>query len=191
MAEATANATTLPEKPKSKMDLALEMRIAGKTVPKIAAELKIKSAAVRELIKEALEVTVPEHSEQLRQIELDRLDAAQDAIWPKVLSGQVGAVKAFLKIQERRTAFTGLDIPKRKPIQDPADRLAALLGADPQQFRDWTKGKKITVREREVTMSEPENEPIPGQPVIEVSSEVVTEAEIEESDSPANGAAFR
>jgi hypothetical protein len=42
-----------------------------------------------------------------------RLDALHQAIWPKALAGDVGAVHAILKIMEHRGRLLGLETPAK------------------------------------------------------------------------------
>lgn len=42
-------------------------------------------------------------------LELERLDALTEALWPKAMSGQTPAVAAILRVMERRAKLLGLD----------------------------------------------------------------------------------
>lgn len=61
-----------------------------------------------------------EDVEDLRQLELDRLDAMQHAIWPRVLdsedSNQHWAMDRALKIQDQRSRLMGLNKPVRQEV---------------------------------------------------------------------------
>jgi hypothetical protein len=76
---------------------------------------------------------VQEDIEQIRKIESERLDIAQSAIWGSVLSGNIPAVTALIRIQERRAKLLGLDQPIRQQIEvtnydgDTIDREVARL----------------------------------------------------------------
>lgn len=52
-------------------------------------------------------------AEALRKMGNDRLDMGQSAIWGKVLQGDIPAINAWLKIEERRAKLNGLDQPVR------------------------------------------------------------------------------
>jgi len=43
------------------------------------------------------------------QLELERLDAMQAAIWDDAMNGHLGAIDRVLKIMERRAKLLGLD----------------------------------------------------------------------------------
>lgn len=49
--------------------------------------------------------------DKIRQLELQRLDRALNAIWDRVLEGKTHAVAAMLKVMERRAKILGLDAP--------------------------------------------------------------------------------
>lgn len=49
----------------------------------------------------------------MRQVENDRLDMAQAAIWVKVLQGDNMSISNLLRIMDRRAKLNGLDVPVR------------------------------------------------------------------------------
>lgn len=89
---------------------AARLRVAGMTYGQIARELGYANeSAAYNAVKGALRrVTVPA-VEELRLIEGERLDLAQQAIWERVLQGELEALRAFLKLSERRARLFGLD----------------------------------------------------------------------------------
>jgi hypothetical protein len=50
---------------------------------------------------------------ELRRLGQDRLDTALQAIWPDVLAGDIPAVNALIRLEERRAKLYGLDMPTR------------------------------------------------------------------------------
>jgi len=102
--------------------LAVQLRLAGKTYEEIAARLGVgRSAAYRiisrELVRRAKEDGI--QLEQLRALELGRLDEMQAALWPKVQAGIVDAILGVLRILERRARLLGLDSPARHEVAGP------------------------------------------------------------------------
>ena len=80
-------------------------------------------------------------TEEARQVEIDRLDRLQRAVWVKALEGDIQAVNAVLKLMERRSRLLGLDAPTRvtadlttyeggTEIDREVARLAELLASD-------------------------------------------------------------
>ena len=99
---------------------ALELRKAGISYARIAETLGYKdgSGAWR-AVKAALKKTLQEPSDELRMLEIERLDAMLAAIWGSVKQGQYGAQDRALKIMERRAKLLGLDAPTKIAPVDP------------------------------------------------------------------------
>ena len=95
---------------------AINLRMAGATLEQIASLLGFATAAgvykaiMRELGQSAQETG---STEAARQLSLKRLDEMLLHTWPRVLSGDQGAVKDALRIEERRAFLMGLDAPKQ------------------------------------------------------------------------------
>lgn len=93
----------------------LQKRLAGWTLEKIAASQSPRLSPQR--IYQIISVTLTEHLheplEEVRALELQRLDELTRAVWAKALDGDLGAVAATLKILERRAALLGLNAPVR------------------------------------------------------------------------------
>ncbi len=112
---------------------ALALRKVGVTYEKIATELGYASASgAQKAVVSALRKVITEPAEELRQLELSRLDALLLSLWPAASKGSVGAVDRVLKIMERRAAYLGLDAPKRLDVslEQLAERAAAEAGLD-------------------------------------------------------------
>lgn len=97
---------------------AVELRARGLTYEQVAQEVGYTSRATAyNAISEALEVRQAEGVEQLRRLELDRLDAVHASVWPQAMDGHVPSVMALLRVMELRTRLLGLQAPadrKRK-----------------------------------------------------------------------------
>jgi hypothetical protein len=104
------SATSQQIKAVDKHAQALKMRQAGASYDDIARVLGYKSASgAYHAIKAGLKKTLQEPAEELRFLELSRLDEALKAIWPDVRKGSLFAIDRFLKISERRSRLLGLD----------------------------------------------------------------------------------
>jgi hypothetical protein len=93
---------------------AIDYRLQGMTYREIAQELGVTPTRARQLVAEALaaiEKDTAESAEELRRLELDRLDQLQSGIWEDAAGGNLKAVGAALKIMERRAKLMGLDAP--------------------------------------------------------------------------------
>lgn len=90
---------------------ALELRRAGLTYDAIAERLGFANkGGAYKAVKRALQRTLQEPADELRALEVDRLDRLQAAIWPKAMRGDTAAVDRVLRIAERRARLLGLDI---------------------------------------------------------------------------------
>lgn len=99
---------------------ACALRRKGRTYEEIAAELGYTNGgaaykAVARAMAAALD-HAKEDADHLRQLEADRLDAAQAALWPAVLRGRLGAIDVFTKLSARRARLLGLDAPAKREI---------------------------------------------------------------------------
>lgn len=65
--------------------------------------------------------------------DLKRLEAAEKAIWVKVLKGDLLAIDRMLRIMERRAKLLGLDAPKRVDITARIRQIAIDAGLDPDE----------------------------------------------------------
>jgi hypothetical protein len=106
---------------------ALDLRIAGATFDQIAEKLEYadKSAAYRAVTR-ALVSTVKPAADELRELEVARLDRLLLAVWPDALGGDPRAVANVLKIIDQRAKFLGLHAPTQVDVSatvtvDPAD----------------------------------------------------------------------
>ena len=88
---------------------ALQLRAAGMNYQDIADRLgyKNKSTAYR-IIQKALEDLVKEPAEELRTLELDRLDRMTLGLAAKAYKGDTKAVAALLRVMDHRAKLTGL-----------------------------------------------------------------------------------
>lgn len=89
----------------------LELRRAGLTFDAIAREVKIPGGRsdAHKIYKRALTRTLVEPAAEIRQLEADRLDRLQVAVWSKALRGDLGAFDRVIKVMERRARLLGLD----------------------------------------------------------------------------------
>jgi hypothetical protein len=96
---------------------AVRLRIEGKSWQEIADLLGYdsKGGACKD-VSRALQAAITDLAlplEEYRQLELDRLDAMQEALWPKVLDGDTKAIDTALRLMDRRAKLLGLDAPTR------------------------------------------------------------------------------
>ena len=91
---------------------ALRLRQQGKTFAEIAQALGYSDpSGARNAVMAALREATTEPNNEMRALELTRLDALHAALWPLALAGELGATDRILKIMERRAKIMGLDAP--------------------------------------------------------------------------------
>ncbi len=96
---------------------ALELRKAGMAYNVIADKLGYRSKqAAWQAVHNALKKTLQEPADEVRALELERLDALYKAMYPQALKGNLGAVDRCLKISERRAKLLGLDAPVKSDV---------------------------------------------------------------------------
>jgi hypothetical protein len=107
---------------------ALELRKAGISYARIAEALGFNSPqAAWKAVNSALKKTVQEPADELRTLEVERLDAAAAAIYPSVKQGQYGAIDRWIKIMERRAKLLGLDAPTKTDVTSGGDKITVTI----------------------------------------------------------------
>jgi len=112
---------------------ALELRKAGLGYQAIADQLGYKSpSGAYAAIRAALKATIQEPANEVRAMELARLDDLLHGIWSAAVGGNVLKLDRVLGIMKRRAELLGLDAPKTwKDLTDPrkdAEAIAAEIG---------------------------------------------------------------
>jgi hypothetical protein len=110
---------------------ALELRAAGAGFASIARQLGYAGpSGAFKAVSAGLNATLQEPADELRTLELDRLDQLLAAVWPLALQGDFQAIDRALKIGERRARLMGIDAPRRVDIEQRIRVLAEQLGLD-------------------------------------------------------------
>jgi uncharacterized protein YoaH (UPF0181 family) len=98
---------------------AVELRKQHKNYRQIAAELGISVGNahkyVTQYIDENRRITA-EKAEQLRDIEVQRLDALCDSLWTKATRGDARSAEVLLRAMESRRRLLGLDAPAASAV---------------------------------------------------------------------------
>ena len=114
------------------------LRKTGISYDAIAATLgyKGRSGAYKAVITALRDIT-REPAEELRSLELERLDAMLSGIWEKATTGDTWAIDRAIRLMERRAALLGLDAPQKREerrevvFRQIAEREALSRGLDP------------------------------------------------------------
>src|SRR5436305_13622271 len=92
---------------------ALRLRKAGASYQAIANRLGYASrSGAWHAVRAGLTATLQEPADELRGLELERLDALHRAVWDRAITGNGAAIDRALGIMRRRAALLGLDAPK-------------------------------------------------------------------------------
>ncbi len=96
----------------------IELRRAGVTYDLIAEEVGYSSASgAYHAFTRAMKRTLRESgSDELREIEADRLDRLQRFTWPLAAQGDLRAIETILRIMARRARLLGLDSPIKQEV---------------------------------------------------------------------------
>jgi hypothetical protein len=100
---------------------ALALRMQHKSHAEIATALGYgcRQNAARAIKRrlDALDRECGETAEAVKAMELGRLDAMAAGLWKKAVKGDPQSVDRMLKIQERRSAYEGLDMPRALKVE--------------------------------------------------------------------------
>ncbi len=96
----------------------LRMRSKGISTVKIAEKFRVSPKTIWRDLKLVLKRDARcsvKNLQVMRQLEIARLDDANEAIYDKVLDGSLGAIDALIQLSRRRSMFLGLDAEKSTP----------------------------------------------------------------------------
>jgi hypothetical protein len=139
----------------------LEMRRGGFTFGLIATRLGYASASgAYKAYHTACNRIVYAEVAETRNVEMDRLDIAQAAIWGDIINGATPEIRAravltYVRISERRAKLLGLDMPTKAQIEvthydsstidAEVARLVALLDSEPPRQMESSTGENGTI----------------------------------------------
>ena len=113
---------------------ALELRKAGVGFDQIAQQLGYASrAGAHNAVVSAMRRTLQEPSDEVRRLELERLDKMLFGLWQAATKGQWLAKDRVLAIMDRRAKLLGLDAPAKIDITQHIREIAEEAGIDPDE----------------------------------------------------------
>jgi hypothetical protein len=89
--------------------LALEYRTNGFTFERIGAALGINRSAAYKLVMRGIARTIEQPAQELRTLQLERLDEMLSAVYPHARQGDIAAINKSLDILDRMNRLSGLD----------------------------------------------------------------------------------
>jgi transposase-like protein len=99
--------------------LVVQYRQGGATFEQIAQKLGYADhSGARQAFKRAMERMRDDAlNAEIRELHRQRLEVALTAIWPKVVKGELSAIKVMLSILERDAKLYGIDMPVRTELE--------------------------------------------------------------------------
>lgn len=88
---------------------AYEMRMLGMSYPQIADKLGVSSETIRRDIKAWTDNIPREKAEELRNMELDKLNQLELQLQKRLRTGSPQAVNAAIRVMQHRATLMGLD----------------------------------------------------------------------------------
>jgi hypothetical protein len=102
---------------------AVELRTQGWTYERIAVELGYANrGTVFHIVSEALRAHTAEAVGELRNLEVERLDSLQLAVWHKAMEGDVPSAIAAVRCIMARCRLLGLEGPSMLRAEEPRPR---------------------------------------------------------------------
>lgn len=111
---------------------ALRLRQRGLPYDEIAARIGYANRSVAyKAVMKALTGQMREPAEQVRELEIDRLDGMLLALQEKIASGDTRAIDTGLRIMERRARLLGLDAPQSIDVTSKGEGLVTRIEIAP------------------------------------------------------------
>ena len=105
-----------------KEERALDLRRAGASYRDICKALGVSVATAHKLVARGMKRLIArceEKAEDIKSMELDRLDKLSLAVWPQAMKGHLQAVDRMLKIMDQRAKLLGAYAPTKIASTNP------------------------------------------------------------------------
>lgn len=106
---------------------AMDMRRDGASLRAIATALGMSCAAVHETIQVGLRETIEPVSDELREMELQRLDVLWRKLQKGVNAGEADAIRAAVRVIDTRAKLLGMNAPDRHEHTGPGGAVLSLV----------------------------------------------------------------
>jgi predicted DNA-binding protein YlxM (UPF0122 family) len=124
----------------ARQEKAIQLRRSGLSLREIASRLEVNVATIHSDIKTMLAEAIKENvdnADQLRAMEIERLDRMTMAIQAQVTAGHLGAIDRAIRISERRAKLLGLDMPVKQEVKHSGGMaIKAYKGFSPDDWDD-------------------------------------------------------
>lgn len=109
---------------------AMSLRLAGVRVDQIAKQFGVKPRTIYTWLSEAAKDIPREQADEMRMLELDRLDALQRAVWQDAMRGDPRAVDRVLQIMGQRARYVGLYDSRADGLEQVGNLLDRLINGE-------------------------------------------------------------
>lgn len=130
---------------------ALDLRRRGWAYDRIGEAMGISRARAHDLVKAAYDellLDTKRAAEEVRDQEVERLDQALEALWPKVEKGDDKALHSLLRLQERRSKLLGLDAPQKIDQTSSDGTMSPQPAIDASRLSDQTLQELLEARDQ-------------------------------------------
>lgn len=180
---------------------ALALRAQGFSYEEIAAECGLRSkSSAWTAVMNALQSTRAENIDEVRALELMRLDDITRRLWPRVQACDLRAISTYLKVSERRSKITGLDTYRYQVTGADGGPVKVQVVEDVTRFQAFLHSKVIELATGKPASLQPGDEsgdesgdndadtdPDSSDPSSSVIDGEVEEADLAEGDQDARG----
>jgi|TARA_Y100000593_G_C4279956_1_gene322230 hypothetical protein len=107
-------------KAKDREKQVLELRRAGFSYEVIGKQVGMSRAGAYKCVKrhmDKIDNECTDLADDVRQLELQRLDEITSTIWPYVIQGQTQYIDRILKVMDRRAKYLGIDAPEKQEVR--------------------------------------------------------------------------
>lgn len=94
---------------------------------------------IREYLKELRSIGIRSVIEY-RQVQMERIQAAYNALWPNVVAGRIDAINTMIRLMDREARLLGLDAPQKVDITARIQQAAEAEGIDPAEALEIAEG---------------------------------------------------
>lgn len=109
---------------------ALDLRIKGLSYRRIAETMLVSTPTAFRYVQSAqasLREAIREKAEELRDLELARLDALTETYHPRAVEGDMAAAALCIKVSESRRKLLGIDAPTEQRVEVTTAQPPALI----------------------------------------------------------------
>lgn len=93
---------------------AMDYRRRGYSFVRIGEAMKCDPSTAYDMVRAGLDQLIREPAEEVRNMELERLDEMQAGVYGAAVGGDLQAIQTMLKLQERRAKLLGVDAPEKR-----------------------------------------------------------------------------